>query len=144
LIATERRISTSSQPQQRPQSSVAPQSALAARLERIYIACVSFVLGVAGTIVGLVLGVAPYYRSGHSTADWIFVTCVAAGTLIGLIVGIANGPKWYRASESSPLAQKRMLSYLRSKDLDSRYASQRTLNRVSLQALIGTRKPAPR
>jgi len=76
--------------------------------------------------------------------DWIFATCVAAGTLIGLIVGIANGPKWYRASESSPLAQKRMLSYLRRKDLDSRYASQRTLNRVSLQALIGTRKPSPR
>jgi hypothetical protein len=116
-------------------------SVLSARVERLYITCVSFALGVAGTAVGFMFGVMPYFRSADlSQYDWFFSTCIAIGAFAGFLVGFANGARWYRATEASPLIQRRMLAYIHRRNHDGRGVPQRTLNGSSLRSLLGTRR----
>ena len=126
----------------RRRGSVPPPSVLSAQIERLYIACVSFALGVAGTAIGFTLGVVPYFRAqlDFSQYDWFFVTCVGIGTLVGAIIGAAFGPRWYRATEANPIVQRRLLSYLKRRQ-DTRVTAQRTIGTISLQSLLGKRTP---
>jgi len=116
---------------------------LSARVEKLYVACVAFSLGVAGTAIGFVFGVVPYFRTlNFSHYDWFFATCVGAGALVGFAVGVANGARWYRATEASPLTEKRMLAYLHRRGLDGRGVPQRTMNDATLRSLLGSRRSA--
>src|SRR5215813_12550313 len=101
-------------PQQRHgRSRSVAQSAISARVETMYVACVAFGLGVVGTAIGFTFGVAPYWHSAnYAQYDFFFGSCVAIGALTGFIVGVANGARWYRSKETSPLTQRRMLAYL--------------------------------
>ena len=129
-------------PAYRPGASrLPPPSVLARRVEGIYIACVSFALGAVGTAIGFTFGVVPYFRSAaFGRYDWFFASCVGAGAVAGFIVGVANGARWFRASEASPLTQKRMLAYLRRRGLDVRGVPQRTLNSTTMRSLLGSRR----
>lgn len=83
----------------------------------------------------------PYYRAADvSQYDWFFASCVALGAIFGFLIGVANGARWYRASEASPLIQRRMLAYLKRHEGDARGVPQRTLNGASLRALLGPRR----
>lgn len=85
----------------------------------------------------------PYFRSAELTQhDWFFASCIVVGAVVGFLVGFANGARWYRASESSPLAQRRMLAYMQRRGFDGRGVPQRTLNNISLRALLGSRRPS--
>jgi hypothetical protein len=109
----------------------------------MYIAYVSFALGAAGTAAGFTLGVVPYFRGqlDVSRYDEFFLGSVAIGTIAGFIVGAFNGSKWFRASEVSPLIQRRMLAYMQRRNSDARGVPQRTINAASLRKLIGSRAP---
>ena len=117
---------------------------LLARIEHLYIACVAFTFGAAGTAAGFALGVVPYYRAQFDLPqyDGFFAASVALGTLVGFVVGALNGPKWFRAAEVSPLIQRRMLAYLQRRNAESRGVPQRTINTSSLRRLVGS--PPPR
>jgi len=116
---------------------------MSARVEKLYIACVAFALGAAGTAIGFVFGVVPYFRFNDFTRyDGFFATCVGIGALAGFVVGMANGARWYRRSEASPLIQRRMLAYLHRRGLDGRGVPQRSVNTVSLRSLLGARRPS--
>ena len=111
---------------------------LSARVERLYVAAVSFALGVAGTAVGFLLGVIPYFHTFNVTRyDGFFIACCLGGAVLGFFVGAANGARWYRSAEASPLVQRRMLTYLHRRGLDGRGVPQRTLNTASLRSLLG-------
>ncbi len=111
---------------------------MSARVERFYIATVSFALGMAGCAVGFTFGVIPYFRvSNFARYDGFFATCCIVGGLLGFFVGVANGARWYRSAEASPLAQRRMLTYLHRRGLDGRGVPQRTLNNAALRNLLG-------
>ena len=129
-------------PAYRPRSKrVPPTAVLAARVERLYVACVSLVLCVAGTAIGFTFGVVPYFRAADlAQYDWFFTSCIAVGACVGFLVGFANGARWYRASEASPLVQRRMIAYMQRRGLDARGVPQRTVNNHSLRALLGTRR----
>ena len=110
------------------------------RVERLYVACVAFSLGAAGTALGFALGVVPYFRvTDLSQYNWFFATCVGIGALAGFVIGVANGARWYRANEASPLVQRRMLAYMQRRGLEGRVVPQRTLNGTTLRALLGSR-----
>jgi len=111
-----------------------PPEVLTARLERFYVACVAFAVGVAGTAVGFTFGVVPYYGATDASAhDRFFATCVIVGTLIGFLIGVANGLRLSRASRSSATTQKRLLSYIRRRSAGS--VPQRTIHRISVRPL---------
>lgn len=77
-------------------------------------ACVAFVVGAAGMAVGFTFGVVPYYGATDASAhDRFFAVCVGLGTLLGIVVGFVNGARLAKASQTSPLVQKRLLAYLR-------------------------------
>lgn len=106
-------------------------------------AAVAFSLGVAGTAIGFAFGVVPYFRSSDfSQYDWFFASCVGVGAFAGFVVGVANGARWYRATEASPLIQRRMLAYLHRRGLDGRGVPQRSVNDATLRSLLGARRPA--
>lgn len=108
----------------------------------MYVACISFALGVVGTAIGFTLGVMPYFREqlDFSQYDWFFVACVTLGAVFGFIIGVANGARWFRATEASPLIQRRMLAYLHRRGYDGRGVPQRTMNTISLSGLLGSRR----
>jgi hypothetical protein len=112
---------------------------LSARIERLYVSFVCAFLCFAGGAIGFTLGVVPYFRITLDVSQYngFFVACVGVGAMAGIAVGIVFGPKWYRATEASPLVQRRMLAYMRRKNLDGRYAGQRTMSAASLRQLIG-------
>jgi hypothetical protein len=136
------RINRTPGPQYRPRSRrVPPTAELAARVERLYVACVSLLLCFVGTAIGFSFGVVPYFRSADvSQHDWFFTGSIVVGACVGFVVGFANGARWYRATEATPLVQRRMLSYLQRRGLDARGLPQRTMNNHSLRALLGTRR----
>lgn len=101
----------------------------------------AFLLGVAGTVIGFAFGVVPYFRSANFTQyDWFFATCVGVGAFAGFLVGVANGARWYRKAEESPLSQRRMLAYLHRRGLDARGVPQRSVNDATLRSLLGSRR----
>jgi hypothetical protein len=65
---------------------------------------------------------------------------MAVCAAIGFVVGVANGARWYRASEASPLIQRRMLAYMERHAADERPTGVRTLNAISLKSLLGTKR----
>jgi hypothetical protein len=110
-------------------------------VEKLYVACVAFILGVAGTGVGFAFGVVPYFRSSDfSQYDWFFASCVGVGAFAGFLFGVANGARWYRSTEESPLIQRRMLAYLHRRGLDGRGVPQRSVNGATLRSLLGSRR----
>jgi len=114
---------------------------MSAKVEKLYVAAVSFALGVAGTALGFFLGVVPYFRVNDvNKYDWFFATCVGIGALAGFIIGVVNGARWYNATEASPLIQKRMLSYLHRRCVDARGVPQRTFTGSTLRSLLGSRR----
>jgi hypothetical protein len=117
---------------------------LSARLERLYVATVAVALACAGGAIGFFVGVVPYFRLtiDVSRYDGFFLACVVIGAVAGAIVGLAFGARWYRTTEASPLVQRRMLAYVRRKNLDGRFGAQRTMANVSLRNLIGGAKNA--
>jgi hypothetical protein len=142
LAAAARNIGRHSEPTYgRRQIRLSP-SILSGRVERMYVACVAFALGAAGSAIGFTFGVVPYYRDtiDFATNDWFFVVSVLIGALIGLVVGLANGQRWYRSAETSPLLQRRMLAYIKRRGVDGRGVPQRSLDSVTLRNLIGTRR----
>lgn len=117
---------------------------IAARVKRLYVAFVSFALGVAGTAIGFTVGVVPYFHSMRdlTRSDGFFLTSILICTAVGLIVGLINGAKWYRALDESPLAQKRMLAYMHRRNMAERDTGVRSLNTASLRQLLGNgRRP---
>jgi hypothetical protein len=138
------RITRTPRPAHRPGHSRLPAPAvLSARVEKLYVAFVAFFLGVAGTGVGFAFGVVPYFRSSDfSQYDWFFASCVGVGAFAGFVVGVANGARWYRATEESPLIQRRMLAYLHRRGLDGRGVPQRTVTGATLRSLLGSRRTA--
>jgi len=106
----------------------------------MYIACVAFALGVAGTAIGFTVGVLPYFRMTFDLTqyDWFFLASIAVCTGAGFIVGVLNGAKWYRASEASPLIQRRMLAYMHRRSSDDRHIPVRSMNAASLRSLLGS------
>ena len=108
------------------------------RIESLYVGAVSFTLGAAGTAIGFLFGVIPYFHTANFPRyDGFFVACCIIGAAAGFVIGVVNGARWYRSAESSPLAQRRMLSYLRRRGMDPRGVPARTLNTVSLRSLLG-------
>jgi hypothetical protein len=108
----------------------------------MYIACVSFALGVVGTAVGFAFGVVPYFRATLDLTqyDWFFLTSIAICALIGFVIGVLNGGRWYRKTEASPLIQRRMLAYLERRGSDARGVTVRSVNTISLRSLLGTKR----
>ena len=105
-----------------------PIPVLTARVERLYVACVSFALGAAGTAIGFTFGVVPYFRAvDASRYNVFFAACIAAGAFAGFVVGLVNGARWFRADGATPVGQRRMMSYLRRRDFDERGLPQRTV-----------------
>jgi hypothetical protein len=127
--AAARRLHVAAPPHDRDRRYASSGNSLRARIERLYIASVAFTLGAAGTAVGFVFGIVPYFRPSidMSQYDWFFVSCVAFGSLVGLCCGLAIAPRWYRDSEGSPHGQRRMLAYLPRRAMQSSGTSARTL-----------------
>jgi hypothetical protein len=118
-------------------------STISARVERMYIAFVAFALGAAGTAIGFAVGVVPYFKATFDLTqyDWFFLSSISVCAVLGFIVGIANGARWYRATEASPLIQRRMLAYMHRHATDERGTTAvRTLNAISLRSLLGTNR----
>lgn len=105
----------------------------------MYVAAVSFALGVAGTAIGFSVGVLPYFRAtlDMSQYDWFFASSLAICTATGFIVGVLNGAKWYRSTEASPLIQRRMLAYMERRAATEAATGVRTVNVVTLRSLLG-------
>jgi hypothetical protein len=112
---------------------------VAARVKHLYVAFVSFALGVAGTAIGFTVGVVPYFRSmvDLTRYDGFFLASILVCTSAGFIIGLANGAKWYRALDASPLSQKRMLAYMHRRNAADRDAGVRSLNAAGLRQLLG-------
>jgi len=121
----------------RPRRRVAAKpsaSDLSARLERLYVACVALCVAIVGMAIGFTFGVVPYYGAAQASPhDLFFGGCVGVCTLLGFAVGLANGPRWYHASEPPPTTQRRMLSYLRRRGVDSRGVPQRTIHGITVR-----------
>jgi len=116
-----------------------PPEKLSARVERFYVAAISFSLGAGGMALGFLFGVIPYFHV-HNVGryDGFFATCVGMGALAGFLIGVVNGARWYRSGDMSPLAARRMLAYLYRRSVDGRGVPQRTLNSTTLRALLGS------